>query len=305
MQTTWLTRIESAVCAIVTGCALLAVTPYSRASQADAGTAQSQSSDLVEAVKRDNTGVDDGEIKVPSDLEKIAKAHDVQAIPVLEKIFDQRSKQTLGIKALLAKIPPPPHNVETTYEENEIKLQIEMHIASVLIELGVKDDLYWNYLAEQTRASLAINMPFPVKTDAQEGPNPPENPELLAWAKSRNLDQDAVAMFQFMVLPTPISFLASTGDPRGIPLFRQGLTSQNPLVQAFAAKGLANLRDNDSVPLIIATCKKVSASERTLLARSLLYFDDPQAQTYAALYLPRETYNYIRQRIAQGHTPFD
>lgn len=297
-----LLRMEAAAYALLAACALLIVTPHCWARQADSGM---QPPNSVETLKRDSTGVGDGDIKVPSDLEKIAKAHDLRAVPALEEIFDQRRKQTLGIKALLAKIPPPPHQVETSYEANEINLQIEMHIASVLIRLGAKDDLYWNYLAEQTKAALEINMPFPMKTDAQEGPNPPENPKLLSWAKSRNLDQNVVAMFQLMVLPTPITFLASTGDPRGIPLLRQRLTSHNPLIQASAAEGLAVLRDNDSVPLIIATCKKVSASERTLLAKSLLYFDDPQAQAYAALYLPKRTYLYIRQRVSQGHTPFD
>ena len=77
------------------------------------------------------------------------------------------------------------------------------------------------------------------------------------------------------------------------------------MIQMLSAKGLAQLRDKESVPLIIAACKKASASERNALAESLLYFDDPQAQTYAALNLPKETYLSLRQRIAQGHTPFN
>lgn len=93
--------------------------------------------------------------------------------------------------------------------------------------------------------------------------------------------------------------------PRGIPLLRQALASINPLIRIIAAKGLAQLHDKESVPLIIAVCKKTSASERTALAESLLYFDDPQAQTYAALNLPKKTYLSLRQRIAQGHTPLN
>jgi hypothetical protein len=72
-----------------------------------------------------------------------------------------------------------------------------------------------------------------------------------------------------------------------------------------SADGLAQLHDRESVPLIIALCKRASVSERNALAESLVYFDDPQAQTYAALNLPKETYLSIRQRIAQGHTPFN
>jgi hypothetical protein len=273
--------------------------------QAGRGTAQGQSPDLVEALERDNTGVDDGDVKLPSDLEKIAKTHDMRAIPVLEEIFDQRRSHTLSIRALQSKLPSASSRGDSRFETDWLNMENELHIASILIRLGAKDDVYWNYLAEQVQAALKINIPFPLKIEAQEGPNPPTNPEFLAWAKSRNRDQNVTFMFEFSVLPSPVLFLATTDDSRGIPLLRQGLKSANPMIQMVSAKGLAGLRDKESVPLIIAACEKASASERTALAESLLYFDDPQAQTYAALNLPKKNYAAVRQRIAQGHTPFN
>jgi len=297
--------LEQNLCPLLVGCALLIPAVYCWARQAGHGTAQGQSPDLVEALKRDSTGVDDGDVKFVGDLERIAKTHDVQAIPVLEEIFDQRRSRTVGVDTLLSKLPRPPHQVEDSYEAEELNWRNELHIASVLIRLGVKDDVYWNYLAEQVQATLRLKIPFPWKTDAQEGPNPPTSPKFVAWAKSRNRDQNVAAMFQLRDMPSSVLLLATTDDPRGIPLLRQGLESANPMIQMVSANGLAELHDKQSVPLIIDVCKKASASERNALAESLLYFDDPQAQTYAALNLPKETYLSLRQRIAQGHTPFN
>lgn len=205
------------LCSLLVGCTLLIPTAYCWATQAGHGTTQGQAPDLVEALKRDSTGADDGDVKLPSDLESIAKKHDVQAIPVLEEIFNQRRKQTLGVSALLSKIPPPPHHVEDSYESEELNWENELHIASVLIRLGVKDDVYWDYLAEQTRTSLEINIPFPLKTDAQEDPNPPMDPKFITWAKSRNRDQNMTFMFELSVLPSPVTFLAVTNDSSWYP----------------------------------------------------------------------------------------
>jgi hypothetical protein len=284
------------LCLLLIGYALLIPAGHCWA-QAGRGTAQGQSPDLVEALERDN--IDD------FDLEKIAKAQDLQAIPLLEDIFQRRRSHTLSVRALQSKLPSTLSHGDSRFETEWLNLENELHIASVLVRLGVKDDVYWNYLAEQVQAILELNIPFPWETDAQEGPNPPTSPKFVAWAKSRNLDQNTAFMYEVMKMPGPVLLMAATDDPRGIPLLRQGLKSANPMIQMLSAKGLAQLRDKESVPLIIAACKKASASERNALAESLLYFDDPQAQTYAALNLPKKNYAAVRQRIAQGHTPFN
>jgi len=300
-----LSLLRQIICSLLVGCALLILSANCWARQAGHGTTQGQSPDLVEALKRDSTGVDDGDVKLPSDLEQIAKAHDLQAIPVLEEIFDQRRSRTLSVRALQSKLPSASSRGDSRFETDWLNLENELHIASVLTRLGVKDDVYWNYLAEQVQAILELNIPFPWKTDAQEGPNPPTSPKFVAWAKARNLDQNAAFMYEVMKMPGPVLLMATTDDPRGIPLLRQALASTNPLIGITAARGLAQLRDEPSVPLIIAACQKASVSERNALAESLVYFDDPQAQTYAALNLPKKNYAAVRQRIAQGHTPFN
>ncbi len=285
-------RLLLSLCSLLAVCVLLTPAGYCWARQAGHGTTQDQPPDLVEALKRDR--FDD------FDLERIAKAHDLQAIDVLEERFQQRHDHTLGVQALQAELPSASKHSDGRFETDWSNMENELHIASVLIRLGVKDDVYWNYLAEQAQAIIKINILFPLKADARDG----TSPKFVAWAKSRNLDQNAAFIYEVMKMPGPVLFLAITGDPRGIPLLRQGLTSPNSIIQVASARGLAELRDKSSVPLIIAACKKASASERTALAESLLYFDDSQAQTYAALNLPKTNYAAVRQRIAQGHTPF-
>jgi HEAT repeat protein len=261
--------------------------------------------DPLEAFERDTKGSHDGEISLGYDVERIARVHEVQAIPLLEQVFAQRRNRTLGVGAMRSKLPSTSDQSDVGFQTDCLNLQIELHIASVLIRLGVKDVVYWNYLAEQAQAALEINIPFPIKTDAQEGPNPPPNPEFAAWVRSRNLDRNVTAMYELMYLPTSVNLLAMTDDPRGIPLLRQALLSANPMIQAVAAQGLASLQDKDSIPQIIAACKKASASERTALARSLVYFDDPQARAFAELNVPATTFRELLQAKAQGHTPFN
>ena len=285
-------------------CTLLGACAYCWAGQANRNTGRSHQLDPLQTLKRDTQYVEDGNIMVGRDLERIADAHETQAIQFLEQMFLEHRTQTLGIDTILSKIPPATSQDDSAYETSQMNLQNELHIANVLIRLGVHDDVYWTYLANQAQASLEINMPFNTAVDALGEHNPPTNPAFLAWGKSHNADKNEAAMFQFFVQPTPIMFLATTADPRGAPLLRQALASTNPLIQASAAKGLALLHDNSSIPLIIAACNRIPVSARAPLAESLLYFDDPQAQQYAQLNLPKDTYLSVRQRIAQGHTPF-
>src|SRR6185437_15655297 len=219
--------------------------------------------------KRDSTGVDDGDVKLLFDLKRVADTHDLQAVPVLEEIFDQRRSHTLSVRALQSKLPSASSHGESRFETEWRKLEDELHIASVLIKLGVKDDVYWNYLAEQVQAIVRINIPFPFKTDAQEGPNPSTSPEFTAWVKSRNLDQDEAVIYQLTKMPIPVLLLAMMDDPRGIPLLRQGLKSANPIIQMVSADGLAQLHDNESVPLSSPPAKKSPSRNAT---RSLSRF---------------------------------
>ncbi len=71
-----------------------------------------------------------------------------------------------------------------------------------------------------------------------------------------------------------------------------------------AAKGLAVIQDEGSIPLIIEACKRAHPGDAIPIAESLIYFNDDDAQAGADLYLPREYSRALREARANGKTPF-
>ena len=80
--------------------------------------------------------------------------------------------------------------------------------------------------------------------------------------------------------------LAKTGDPRGVPLLRKALGSPIFSVSSLAAGGLAQANDVSSVPLIVEACKRLPPEWAHFFADSLLFFDDPLAQSTFHSYFP-------------------
>ncbi|MFZ0960168.1 MAG: hypothetical protein WAO35_04630 [Terriglobia bacterium] len=71
-----------------------------------------------------------------------------------------------------------------------------------------------------------------------------------------------------------------------------------------SALGLAQIGDKDSIPFIIQACKRAPADAVIAIARSLVYFDDPQAQKAAGEYVPKDIAEALREERAQGKKPF-
>jgi hypothetical protein len=210
-------------------------------------------------------------------VEQIARAHAVKEIPVLEKQFVVAS------------------------EEVNLKGQI----ASALVRLGDKNDIYWNYLVEQATEAVNSDLPFPTARDSKGVPIRGQlSPEFNAWVKAHNIPPEAVGELVY-TLPGKVILLAGARDPRGVPLLRRALQSANPMIAAFAANGLAAIQDKSSIPLIIAACKRPYPDESEVIAQSLIYFDDAEAQSAADLYLPKELAQALREARAKGITPFN
>jgi hypothetical protein len=164
----------------------------------------------------------------PATVNQIVQLRAVQAIPILKEQF----------AANVEKLP-------------------KQVLASALVRLGVSEDVYWDFLVEQAKPALDSDAPFPIAFD-DEGKLVPRqlSPEFVAWAKVRNISPESASREQVYGLPVDLTFLAVTGDTRGLALIRRGLTSRNYFIQAVAAKGLAKLRDTESIPAIIAACKR-------------------------------------------------
>ena len=176
-------------------------------------------------------------------------------------------------------------------------------IADALVRLGDTDATYWNYLVTQATAAIDSDMPLSIAFDAKGKPIPGQiSPEFTAWVKAHDMSLGEAAN-QVAFLPIRVTFLAETGDKRGVPLLRRALQSKNPMIVVMAAKGLALAKDKDSIPLIIDACKR-SAWPPAPIAESLIFFDDPLAQREADTFLPQDSARSLRDGRAKGATPF-
>ena len=213
------------------------------------------------------TEVKHGQVN-PVALQRIAKAGAVEVIPVLHE-----------------------HFVRT---EDDL---LKEAIASALVRLGDKDRTYWDFLETHAREVIQSDAPFPVPFDTQGNTVKKQfSQEFLEWAKTNHVDPQAAAVAQMQTVPARITFLAATGDQRGLELLRRAMASRNYFVQASAARGLAKLQDVDSVPLIITACKRAPAEAAALIARSLVFFNASQAQSAAETFFKnREVLDELRK----------
>ena len=208
-------------------------------------------------------------------VEQIAQARAVQAIPMLEQKFI-RIQDALG----------------------------KAQIASALVRLGDKDDVYWDYLVSFATPALESDAPDFMNYDSNGKASAGPSPNFVAWANAHNIAPQSVGEDSVYWLPARVGLLGLTGDPRAIPLLRQALLSPNHMIEVAAAIGLAETQDKDSIPLIIEACQKAPAEAAAVMAKSLVFFDDPQAQSAVDTFIPKDMAKQDREARAKGEKPF-
>lgn len=210
-------------------------------------------------------------------VEEIAKQGEVEAVPMLEEKFG-RTKDALD----------------------------KAHIASALVRLGDKKDIYWDFLAKQATIAIESGIPDIFAYDSQGKLIPGPSPEFTSWSQAHNLSP-AAAQEQAISFLGAVMSLAVTKDWRAVPPLRQALSARNYMIQSAAAEGLAAIQDRESIPLIIDAVKKAPAEAGAVIARSLVYFDDPEAQAAVDKYVPKDSAKVLREDRAQRglKTPFD
>lgn len=187
--------------------------------------------------------------------------------------------------------------------------QLKGFIASALVRLGSKEEGYWQFLLEYALKALENDAPPIFLTDASgrimRG-HGKFSPAFEAWAKAKGLDPNLAAQAQLYEYPLYFGHLAKTGDPRGRSVLRRGLVSQNYTIQALSAKGLAKMADSDAIPLIIEACRRTHKEVAPLIARALVFFDDPRAQKAAEEFIHDKSFLQEMRRRAQqqGADPF-
>jgi HEAT repeat protein len=215
-----------------------------------------------------------GDVSNPRDVVVIANAGAVQAVPVLEEQFKRAT------------------DVDT-----------KLSIAAGLVKLKDRDDTYWNFLLEQATLALDSNIPDSVFSESQ-GKAVMLGPELKTWADAHNVSVNIAAQYARYDYPSKVLPLATSGDPRCIPLLRRALQARNYLIVIWGAMGLAQIQDKESIPLIIAAAKRAPTGFDVTIAEPLIYFDDEQAQSAVDAYIPRDRATLLREERAQGKGVF-
>lgn len=242
---------------------------------------QSQSQANKPVYSADPSNVPDAVAKVKAGdfngthVETIARFKAVEAIPALREQFIRSNDQLTKAK-----------------------------IANALVRLGDNDDAYWNFLVELATPAIESDAPDFMNLDPQAKTASGPSAAYVAWAKAHNLPpgdgEDAMVW-----LPGKVILLASTDDRRAVPLLRRGLLNPNHMIEFESARGLAEIQDKDSIPLIINACKNAPPAAAELIARSLVYFDDADAQNAFDKYVPKDMAKVYRDDRARGGTPFN
>jgi hypothetical protein len=177
---------------------------------------------------------------------------------------------------------------------------LKAKIAAALVRLGEKDDTYWDFLVKQATPALKSDAPDYMSYDSRGKTVPGPSPEFEAWLKAHNSPADSALEDSMYVLPGKVAFLGWSRDPRAIPILRQALSSPNHMIEVAAAMGLAEIGDQNSIPFIIAACKRAPAEAAAVIAQALVYFDDTEAQSAVDAYIPKDTAKLYRDAKTQG-----
>jgi hypothetical protein len=253
-------------------CVLLTVDGYGQQTQNDASRPGAAPDKLavLDAIARVKSGG-----FAPADVETIASAGAVEAVPMLKRQF-ARSDDWL----------------------------VKTKLASAVVRLGGdQNDVYWDFLIKQAKLAVESDAPDFMNFDPQAKSSSGPSPEFTAWANAHKLDVQEAGADAMYWFPARVRMLASTGDRRAIPLLRQGLLSPNHQIEYVAALGLAELQDKDSIPYIVQACEAAPADLPALIARPLVYFDDPEAQKALDKYLSKEDARRLREGRAGGKKP--
>ncbi len=178
--------------------------------------------------------------------------------------------------------------------------EIKAGVASAVVRMGDRKETYWTYLVALATPAVESDASNPWST----APDLPTemSTEFRGWASAHNLSPESAYQLAMQDLPHHLAPLAKTGDARGIPLLRKGLSSPNLMIVTLAAAGLAQAQDRASIQLIIGTCKRLPASAAHFVADSLLFFDDPDAARTFAFYFPNV--DIPQARKFRGYRPF-
>jgi HEAT repeat protein len=163
--------------------------------------------------------------------------------------------------------------------QNAVGKHSRQQVAIALLGHGEKDKIYLDELSKYVEAAIASSAPLPFEYDDQGNANKEHlNPAFVKWCED-NGQKPADCYTTVMGFGFDVFELAEARDRRAIPLLRECLASKNHSIVSMAVKGLARLKDTDSIPLIAANVKRFQPLLAQLIAAQLADFDDPRVSS--------------------------
>jgi HEAT repeat protein len=155
--------------------------------------------------------------------------------------------------------------------------RLRQRLALALLGAGQKDDAYFGELAKYAQAAVASVAPNPFeKTVDGSDIKDHVNPAFIRWCEDNHAQLSDCGK-TVMEYGPDVVMLAYAKDPRAVPILRQALNTDNVGVIDSAVRGLAWLKDTDSIPLIAQNLRRFPPTLSALIASALADFDDPRA----------------------------
>ena len=155
---------------------------------------------------------------------------------------------------------------------------VAQEIASVLLALGQKDDIYFDEIAGAARDAIEADPPASLLSDTQGNETAQKrNPAFEVWCAARALEWDQCT-FRMAAYVRAIGALSATKDRRSIDILRKALRASSYVIVLSAANGLAILNDTDSIPLIAQACARLPQLEAERIVAFLTNFEDPSVE---------------------------
>ena len=93
------------------------------------------------------------------------------------------------------------------------------NVASVLMIIGQKDEIYWSTLSKRAQEIVDSQAPDPLVYDADgKTVRGAISPDFLQWTKDNNIPREESVNEHLGLFSAELSLMADTGDPRGLPI---------------------------------------------------------------------------------------
>lgn len=193
-----------------------------------------------------------------------------------QQLADEANKHSFT--DILAGDPAAVCNIEDIFEATS-QIALKERIASILMRIGVRDQVYFDFLSKQAEESLEVDAPWAELFDPNTGQVTGINPAFMLWCKKHNLTPAQVFEDARYKVPIPWLYLASAGDQRAFNILLKGLHAENKMIVGYAALGLAKLQNSSAIDPLIAAASETTIGVKYQIAQALWFFNDPKAKT--------------------------